>query len=447
MTRSQQIWLYTHTSVSVLAGALKVLDTVFTFLGKRYEAHLHGRGPVKASGHKLTATAAARLFQGGKLFDTLLTVASLLLRSVRRGPLKARISEFGFVQRAACRNLCFAVTHVFEAIYALDDWEGMLHRLPVRLIPTVACLACDNMSPSDDAALGLVRLLSDSRLLGGMDAEDPIRVLRCPAMKHLVRRMLPLALATLQHADLQTVTDHLRAVHQELNDDELLSEHIRMSEMWPQVNPDITTRTTATSGRATANSSSSSDHQMDETSGAYLVPRVQDNSLQEFLALLRKRSITVQPKKGPALRASDDSVHTARILATLLSLQQTQAEIASPARQSSLPLGGARQLSDFEMQDALLTAGRYVSALSVRLLHALQAGHVGCACELTYEGEGMEEGWDEPRGAVRRACYPCSALAEAVTAILLQLVRLHESPDARKTDNTEGELDQAGFQK
>lgn len=141
------------------------------------------------------------------------------------------------MQRAACRNLCFAVTHVFKAIYALDDWEEMLHRLPVRLIPTVACLACDNMSPSDIAALGLVRLLSDSRLVGDMDAEDPIRVLRCPAMKHLVRRMLPLALATLQHADLQTVTDHLRAVHQELSDDELLSEHIRMSEMWHRSTP------------------------------------------------------------------------------------------------------------------------------------------------------------------------------------------------------------------
>lgn len=201
--------------------------------------------------------------------------------------------------------------------------------------------------------------------------------------------------------DLENLLDAFKGYHPVISRDPLLSHRIGTSLNWPETLPK--------SGRLLPIQGTGEN---DETADSYFL--VQDHSLQQFVNLLPAWSEVFHRCSGAPLCARESSVLMARMTAVLLSLQQPQAVLAAKGE-------GNGNLGFLAVKDVLLVVGRFVSALATRLIHGLQFEHRKCACKLSLDPDEVLGS----RSAPRSECVPCSNLAEGITAIVIQILRLH----------------------
>lgn len=415
---SVQADLYPDILLHTLASMMLILDRLFTFL------HENNSGAGATSrGIRLTAGLAKQLFNGGQLVEHFSSITLFLLRCVRSTTAPLLPPSSLIMQRTASGALGITITNnMFGAIMALDRPEHAMAKIDTRFFQALSCLVCECLPVDDDAAWQLALLQEDGALLE-LTNDAPLSLLCCPAMQLLSRQALATAIKR-KHKDIEGVLDMFKAFHMQLDSDELLSDHIRPSSRWPMQSSHRHIPPHLMGGVPTL-----------ETSDAYFVPRVKDTSLQDFLALMpQKRPVT---RGQTPLCATKSSVITTRMLATLLSLQRSEATSDSDFL---LANRAVPQLSDAEMQDTLMLVATHVCVLATQLLRGRQTRHADCAkFTLMHLGgfyeEGEEaEGEESERSAFRRECVPCSSLAEGIFAVLLQLTRLHVSPDARRIE-------------
>lgn len=411
----------------MLASIMQVLDTVIQFLAGARTDQLNR-----------AARAAKFLFEDGKLLESLFLVASFLLRCVRkRQPTQHSLTADAFppfehIQQAAIQNLSYVVVHMFAVIYLLPEPQAraVMRRLPVRFFDVLGCLACEGLSPNDDAAWQVSHLFQDGGVteLTGHD----LSMLYRPAMQRLSRRTAPSAIK--RGKDLQVVLDLLKSNHPELYEDPFLSVHIRSSADWENIQCGTWGLDASNSGISCSPGAGGDD----ETSDAYHLPCVTDQSLHLVVDQLPAISNALLSGERSTLFASEKTIFTSNLTAVLLSLQRLELGVTE-----GTPSGGM-EAYNCQLQSSLITVARYTTALATQLLQGLRMKHAECACEFYHADEFLEEEDDddiiddddadeedeEIKDKERRPkpvidCEPCHALAEGMTAMLLQVMRLH----------------------
>ncbi|MEW5317285.1 MAG: hypothetical protein WDW38_008596 [Sanguina aurantia] len=346
-------------------------------------------------------------------------------------------------QRGACHHLSMVCTRLFRSMLALPEKRqlSLVSSLPQRFYERLCCIACEGL-PRDDAALWEVSLLitspsdldvaSNCTTLGDAVSTISLKHVRdSPAMAHVSRRVLPYAIAqrptTPGQHHLHHALDRMLLQHPELAEhDDLLSPNLlrccsytsgisdtsyRVAySAFPgerlgrsEVTSSSTTSSTSSSSSIDGSSSGSTPTGLDRN----YVPWVHDDSLEELVLLLAAWSKGSASGKTPALTLND-GVPIARMMAVLLSLQQPKL----------IPWDVRSEANKAALRATVMGAARVAATLSQQLLQCYKAGHASCACYLADEAQRREVA----RGRV--PCLPCSALAEGMLAILLQVIRL-----------------------
>lgn len=396
----------------LLASTLQVLDVLFLFFG--YYSHAGGCSMHFSCEH--SASLARTLFEGGELLVSLHAVSLFLLRCLRtrqkphphQAGAAEEIPSFEQVQRVACQNVCQVVSHMFPAIKAQVEMDSIrvMCLMPSKFFETLACVACEG-TPSDDLDGWAVAMLFEDEYLRLLNYTQPLSKVHCRAMQVLVRRALPDAI--MRNEDLESMLKVLIGQHPQLKSNNLLSSNLKLGQNWPW--PAFCPT------HDTANSQGSGGQ--DEAADAYYFPRLRDDSLRwlfdtvQACRQLRIRDVDQLCTSGP-------TVLTARIIAVLLSLHRVDSELADGGQG-----GGAAEV--FGLHCVLFEVARFVTMLASQLLYSLSVHHADCSLTFFYEASSAV------------GCAPCAALAEGITAILLQLFRLHRTPEACGLQSMEGE--------
>lgn len=400
--------------ILMLAGTLQVLNTLLIFISSGGNIHLD-------STH--AALMAEYMFKRWSLPESLFSVSSFLLRCVRQHQVQQHSQapklypSFEQVRLAACQNICYVSVQMFPAIYLHTEplAEAVLRKVPPRFFDTLGCLACEGLPSHDKAASLLANLLLNSGM-SDVSCNITSPMMYCPSMQQLSRRTAPSAF--FRGKDVQVVLETLKAYHPELARDCLLSPHISRSLDWDE---DIYP------------SSLSLDHAGmwpslgvgggDETCDAYFQPCVRDLSLQALRTMLPMLSSAAVDVQGGNLGATKSRIYATRIAAVLLSLSTRGQPLATLAPGTC---GGVNAVDGSASLIAVLaTAARFSSAMATQLLQALRMGHAKCECVLYQADDFMDQELRRPDLVVD--CEPCYALAEGITALLLQIMRLFKA--------------------
>lgn len=412
------------------ASAMQVIDTLFLSFGRQFRDH-HESSSGAFSHCEVTAEISGKMFGQGKLVKSLYMVLSFLLRCVRKRRLLQHVSSgdlcpsFEQVQSAACENACFALAHMYDAIMALSctDSFTVLHSFPPRLIDMLSCLACEGLTSSQESAW-VVSLLLQSKSLISHTGNKVFGYLQCPASKVLSQHVLPCAVRHGNAEELRQTLAVMTAYHPELDSDHLLPVHMRTSTTWTHTTPVVDQeRNPAIGARAE-----------DETCEGYFLPRAGYHTLAQVVGQLTTKCAVVFSVRGQATHAVEENhALIPQIIAVLLSLQRPQALKGA----GLLP---SQSLQALTLQEVLVTVARLSTALATQLLHNLKLEHVGCpAPSSTHNVSGCVglKNQHSP-GAVK--CTQCSVLADGITAMLLQIMRLYHPPAHVKAKIRSGEL-------
>lgn len=436
LAESVQLGPHTADLIHLLAGTMQVMDTVCRFLATQFPS-----------------TTLLKLLREGNMFQTMLTVTSFLLRCVRhqsqalaeakaqvptpgqgnvqaslQSPQQAQAQAQGcastlvaskhlqLVLTAACQNVCYATSSMFSASLVLEasDLSEIIGHIPDRFFDTLGCLACESLEPNGDAAWEVARVPKRS-LLSQLSERQSSSLLCCPAMRLLTRRIV--AYEILGREGGPTVEVLLGIIEQ--HHPEVALNHLLPQKCRPRLNLDTLV---STAERVSLLEQENSDE--------YYFPHVDDDSLQQFTNSLPKRSSAAFTKEDGRLRcASLDSVHLARLTAVLLSVQRPHKNgikglplLAAVSRKDRLGL----PVGDIILQPSLQTVAGYTLALSTQLLQGLRCKHLHCEV-IPVKGDPGNAGAEGPRYQFQ--CMSCLALAEGMTATLLQVLRLHQPYD------------------
>lgn len=414
----------------VLGCTLHLLDAVCTSVAENASCSLEDGSTPEV------IVNLARSLQSGQLLVHLDTALAFLLRCVRSGAPEPTIAPALHMSAAAartyaCQSVCNLCSHIFQACDPLPLTAQLLamRTLPARFMEKLCCVACEGL-PADDPALFKVSIIiadpSLQLMVEHAAAEgktslsarlDAIRYI--PAMHVVSRRVIPYAVKSYQ--DLDCVLNRLKAVHPEVSLDNLLSLRIRdtWQWQWPEDGfPEDALPKPLLPG----------SDQWVSSHDDYFVPRVRDDSLRRLVVHLAERSVFVNPTGSP-ICATSDGVYVSRLTAVLLSLQRE-------GRDGDDVLTA----SDDGMKESLLGVARYVSSLTVQLLHGTVMSHRSCACEFDEdEFEEEEESAEVARAAAMNVCLPCSGLAEGILAMFLQLLAMHGMGPVPKSESEDGE--------
>lgn len=426
----------------MLASVMQVVSTLLRFLASE----------GKSNGNtKRTVIMAETLVKEGKLFDCLSSISSFLLRCVRTRQLSSQhrpaadgYPPFEDVLLAACQNVCFACTQVFTAMYLSrrPHEKNEQESVPARFVDTLCCLACEGLPADDEAAWEVAHMFQDDGVYN-LTNNTPCGLLCCSAMQQLVHRIIPSAVK--RGKDAQSELELLLCCHPELEHDYLLSVHIRTTFLWS-----CQESRSSLLGAVTCSAPGTEESADSETAEAYFIPRVGHHSLQQILALLCGGSGSARSGIGTALCASKSSIYTARIASVLLSLNHSDLDRSARAAMASAatlavaaPREEIRNTPVWNLPDLLIhhlvTAGRHSVALTIRLLQGIQQGHTGCVCDFSHEDHYMIREYQRP--GVSENCLPCYALAETITALLLQMLPgFHLGELQQETPQNLGEL-------
>ncbi|MEW5301968.1 MAG: hypothetical protein WDW36_004791 [Sanguina aurantia] len=442
-------------AVSIISGTMQLLLPICRLL----DISCTEFGADRDKGE--TRFIAETLHAGGTLLSFLDTALTFMLCCVRHNPdtlqqntpsssgAASPSNSQDFVgeskeatQRGACHHLSMVCTRLFRSMLALPERRqlSLVSSLPQRFYERLCCIACEGL-PRDDAALWEVSLLitspsdldvaSNCTTLGDAVSTISLKHVRdSPAMAHVSRRVLPYAIAqrptTPGQHHLHHALDRMLLQHPELAEhDDLLSPNLLRCCSYTSGISDTSYRVAYSAfpgerlGRSEVTSSStsstSSSSSIDGSSSGSTptgldrnyVPWVHDDSLEELVLLLAAWSKGSASGKTPALTLND-GVPIARMMAVLLSLQQPKL----------IPWDVRSEANKAALRATVMGAARVAATLSQQLLQCYKAGHASCACYLADEAQRREVA----RGRV--PCLPCSALAEAMLAILLQVIRL-----------------------
>lgn len=382
--------------VFLVASTMQVVDTVFVFFAR------HSVNICDSNNRpKRTAALAGKLFLGFRLVESLVVICTHMLDCVRchnhshlqQIPTAHLYPPLEQILSAACENICFVATHLPDAIVSLNspELETVFNQLPKRFFATVACLACEGTMPNHEAAWGVSQLLCNASFdrVPGVSA---INLLHGPAMRLLSRHSIATAIATEQY-ELQLILKTVRAFHPALGSHKLLSDNI-----------------CARFGLLATGSPPSSNMDSEEDESYPLFPRAKDTSLHRLVDLLPVRSHATNTR-NESFVPFYNGVLTGRMLAMALSM----------VRIPKMEDAKADEACGLGLQQDLLVVARYVSSLTTRLLHQERSRHTGCSPTTREEGAlTAEDGGDQAQ------CIICSVKAEAMTAILLQILRLSQ---------------------
>lgn len=146
---------------------------------------------------------------------------------------------------------------------------------------------------------------------------------------------------------------------------------------------------------------------------------MEDTSLWQLAELLCSWWPTTHAESGQPLCVTDSSVLIARVTAVMLSLEQREPKPEAGGTVNS----NARESANLD--NALHMVARFVTAVTTRVLQGLQTQHATCQYDIMFE---LEAESTPQRAAYRSECVPCSIMAESVTAIILQVLRLQQPP-------------------
>lgn len=421
--------------VSVIASAMRVLDTMFCFLAM-HTTNVYGRYNPRPSS---TSKIAERLFEGGKVMQSIHAVSAFLLRCVRtrKPPPPPELTDhadapplaspsFEQVQSSACKHTCHAAAHAFSAATALNEpfVLNIVYRMHPRFFSTIACLACEGLRADDHAAWQVAELLRDGSLLEIVSYNNTrpgdIRfdMVHSPASQHLMRRLLPDAIE--RRGAVGDVLELLTAYHPSIFASPLMPISMKVSTVWPSDDPN---RNCWHESYMSDNFPNRGEGGSDESADAYYMPCSEDNSLQRFIKLIMSsaRSLRTEAVLGTSLSTS----LPAKILAALLTMQRNlprtdpstlSATEAAAAIAAVADGDGRGVLGPRHLHDVLFVAASMISAMASRLFQGLRGKHAGC----------VREG-DRPAisdVATTTECETCDGLAESMTAVMLQLIRL-----------------------
>lgn len=408
--------------LSALASAVQVLTTLFKFLAQ-HNTTRYGSGKPRPN---CTSRIAESLFEGGRVAQSLHIVSSILLRCVRRRHLPQQLqqpavddvfSTLEFQRDVACKHACHAAVNMFGAATALNEASmlNVVKRLHPHYFATLACLACEGLRSDDGAAWHVASLLKDSSLLKLLEIKDKeasdlrFKMVHCSAMQHLSRRVSPTAIA--RGESLNTVLNLLKGFHPVIEWDTLMSVQFRISMLWPA--PPYWEHSAFQ-----ADSFPAQGRGGNENEGAYFLPCTRDSSLLDFIKQLPSYARATRSDSGALLSATLPSSLIAHITAVLLSLQHPHAASAASASASAGACGksGNGALSPSELYDVLQVVAGIASALAIRLLNSQRMGHAECPHPVHEDPDLV--GY----------CVHCSILAESITALMLQLLRLFTGP-------------------
>lgn len=380
----------------------------------------------------------AQSLQNGQLLVNLDTALAFLLRCVRSDAPEPTIAPASHMSSAgartyACQQACNLCSHIFQACDPLPLTAQLLvmRTLPARFMEKLCCVACEGLAADDPALFKVSVIVADPSLQlmvehAAAEGEislgarlDAIRYI--PAMHVVSRRVIPYAVTSNQ--DLACVLNRLKAVHPQVSLDNLLSMRIRDTWQWEWPEDGFPED-------ALPKPSLPGSNQWVSSHDDYFVPRVRDDSLRQLVVQLAERSVFVGPT-GSRICATSDGVYVSRLTAVLLSLQRD----GQGPGEEVLTAG-----DDVSVKESLLGVARYVSSLTVQLLHGKVLSHRSCACEFDEDEFEEQEGWAEvKRAAGMNVCLPCSGLAEGILAMFLQLLALHGIGSVPQRKSEDGE--------
>lgn len=407
--------LYSAELLFLLASILQMVDTLCGFLAT----------------HPSTAKVACMLFESGTFIESVSSTLSFLLRCLRhrrlpvQPPLSAELPCCSYEQvlLATCQNACYASVSLMQAMLAFDGPAlSVLSGIPTQFFQTLSCLACEGL-PADDAAAWEVAKLPSTAVSGKLTNLQASSLLYCPASLLLSRRVSPHAskhchedASYPERAVLEVLQSHLQ-----LEDDGLLSENFILIPDRPNMEPHTELLAAQPLGVD------------DDRSNAYFLPRARDDSLQQFTQLLPSRSSPFfTAADGSPHSSSQGGVHMSRLTAVLLSLQHSR---------EPLPGQGERPMCEghADLRWSLLAAARFSSALATQLLVSARNKHKQCGSgpDPRIDSDEDDNEWVADQGTYR--CQCCVAVAEGITAVNLQILRLHNAARAT-TGGRDGEL-------